>query len=88
MQSRYAGVKAAVTKAHNADYLESVGDYNSALECYKDAVELLIPLLEGTSVLHSSKAILYLIYYQSNECYIFVWSLSNLYLLSEGRFRG
>lgn len=50
MQTRHAGVRAAIMKAHNADYLESIGDYNSALECYKNAVELLIPLIEGIYV--------------------------------------
>ena len=48
LQTRHAGVKAAIVKAHNADRLESVGDYNQALECYKDAVGLLIPMIEGT----------------------------------------
>ena len=48
LQARHAGVKAAIVKAHNADRLESVGDYNQALECYKDAVGLLIPMIEGT----------------------------------------
>ena len=48
MQARYTGVKAAIEKAHDADRLESMQDYNQALECYKDAVGILIPLIEGS----------------------------------------
>ena len=48
IQARHAGVKDAIMKAHSADQLESVGDYNKALDCYKDAVEILIPLIEGS----------------------------------------
>ena len=47
IQARHAGVKDAIMKAHSADQLESAGDYNQALDCYKDAVEKLIPLIEG-----------------------------------------
>lgn len=48
IQARHAGVRDAIMKAHSADQLESAGDYNQALDCYKDAVEKLIPLIEGT----------------------------------------
>ena len=34
-------------KAQHADKLESMSEYNQALECYKDAVAILIPLIEG-----------------------------------------
>jgi hypothetical protein len=47
MKSKYAGVKAAIIKAHHADVHESMGDFSSALECYQSAVELLLPLIEG-----------------------------------------
>ena len=51
MQRKYAGMKAAMIKAQNADKFELVGEYNHALECYQAAVELLLPLLEGKVIL-------------------------------------
>jgi tetratricopeptide (TPR) repeat protein len=47
MQKKYASVKAALIKAHNADKLESRGEYDRALECYQAALELLLPMIEG-----------------------------------------
>ena len=47
LQVRYSRVKVAFMKAENADKLESVHEYDQALECYKDAVAILIPLIEG-----------------------------------------
>jgi tetratricopeptide (TPR) repeat protein len=49
MQKKYASVKAALIKAHNADKLESRGEYDRALECYQAALELLLPMIEDTS---------------------------------------
>ena len=50
MQVKYPGVKAAIVKAHNADQLEEAGEDDKALECYKDIVGILIPLVEGTYI--------------------------------------
>ena len=54
MEKRYPAVKAALIKAHNADKLESVGEYDGALECYQAAVELLLPMIEGIIIIHKS----------------------------------
>ena len=47
MKAKYVGVKTALTKAYDGDHLESLGNYSQALQCYKDAIEMLIPVTEG-----------------------------------------
>ena len=47
MQTRHTAIAVALEKAQNADRLESIGEYDQALEYYQSAVELLLPLIEG-----------------------------------------
>lgn len=47
MQVNYACVKAALIKAQNADKYELASEYDSAIDCYQSAVELLLPFIEG-----------------------------------------
>lgn len=54
MQSKYIRVKSAVTKVYDGDHFESQGNYTKAMQCYKDAIEILIPVVEGIYNIHVS----------------------------------
>ena len=69
LQGRYSRVKAAFVKAENADKLESVYEYDKALECYKDAVAILIPLIEGDVLYKEGLKVLCFVYHW---CALFV----------------
>ena len=53
MQADNPKLKAAIVKARNAEEEEARQRYKVAFELYKDAVAILIPLINGTSNLHA-----------------------------------
>lgn len=53
MQAENPKLKAALVKARLADETETQEDYRKALELYKDAVAILIPLIDGMTYVMS-----------------------------------
>lgn len=50
MKIKYPNVKAALVKASMAEQEEAKKDYKRAFDLYKEAVEIMMPIAEGTYI--------------------------------------